>query len=104
MKKENIIFKWKSKDIILSRELDRHSIYEIFSGIAKGFKGDNEISLKLLEIIPTVDEIYIDEDFNFNQDVPGIIITEDNDSKLIKIIRYHKIVWSILRKFENQVN
>lgn len=102
MKKTNIIFEWKHKGVTSQKEVGRHALYDIFDGIAKGFKGDNEISLELLKFIPTIDKIYIDEDLNFNQDVPSIVLIEGDNKELLKIIRYHKIVWSIFEKFESE--
>lgn len=102
MKKTNIIFEWKRHGVTTQKEVGRQALYDIFDGIAKGFEGDNEMSLKLLKFIPTIDKIYIDEDININQDVPGIVLIEGDNKELLKIIRYHKIVWSIFEKFESE--
>ncbi len=82
--------------------VERKSMMCVFQGIAKGFEDDNEISKKLVnEIIPTVKEIQINYDFNETQDIPVIYCVMENRKKnaVLKIKRYHKIVWSIFNKY-----
>lgn len=82
--------------------LEREAMMSVFQGIERGFEDDNEISKKLVkEIIPIVEEIQINYDFNATQDVPVIYCAMENQEKntVLKIKRYHKIVWSILNKY-----
>lgn len=82
--------------------VEEESMMHVFQGIVKGFENDNEISKKLVnEIIPKVKEIQINYDFNETQDVPVIYCIMENQKEItvLKIKRYHKIVWSILDKY-----
>ena len=82
--------------------IERESMMNVFQGIAKGFEDDNEVSKKLVNnIIPNVEEIQINYDFNATQDIPVICCKMENQEKdiVLKIKRYHKIIWSILDKY-----
>ena len=50
-------------------------------------------------VIPYADKIFIDKDYNDTQDIPMIIYEIDRKKNVLKIIRYHKIVWAILDKY-----
>lgn len=99
MEESEIDLIWTEKGIKHKRNLKRNEVYSVFKGIEKGFVGDNEIAKKLIKIIPIVDKIYINKDYNETQDVPFIIYYVGEESKIIKIIRYHKIIWAILDKY-----
>ena len=83
------------------KKIDRKDFLAIFDGLAKGFEeiGDNEISKKMVEIIPEVDEIFVNQDVNETQDVPSIAYYINGNVQLMKIMRRHNIVWSILNKY-----
>lgn len=99
MKCTKITLKWKEKEGDFRKELDRQEVLEVFRGLVKGFSDDNEISKQLVEIIPEVDEIHINRFYNSIQDVPLITYYINGKENVLKIIRYHKIVWSILDKY-----
>ena len=101
MKKTAIIYEWVERSKKHQKEICREDLYAIFEGLAKGFEkmGDNEISKKLIEIIPEVDRICINKDANETQDVPSIVYYSNGNKNLLKIMRGHKIVWSILEKY-----
>ncbi len=101
MKKTAIIYEWIEEGKDYQKEVDRKAFYSMFEGLAKGFGkiGDNEISKKLVKVIPKVDKICINKDLNDTQDVPSIICTTNGTRNLIKIMRRHVIVWSILNKY-----
>ncbi len=96
---DTIILKWVEKGKKHQVLLNREKMLMVFEGIALGFSDDNEISKKLIEIIPVAEEIKINKDLNSTQDVPCITYKVNGQRGMIKIIRYHKIVWAILDRY-----
>lgn len=98
MKDTAIIFGWRNNEEEYIIQVDREGFYSIFYGLARGYHkiGDNTISKKMVEIIPEVDKIFINKDFNKTQDIPFIAYSINGDMKILKIRRCHRIVWSIL--------
>lgn len=101
MKETAIIYSWKKDGEEHKKEINRKDFYDMFDGIRKGFAvlGDNEISKSMVEIIPEVEKIFINQDINETQDVPFIVYTINGNEKLMKIMRKHNIIWSILEKY-----
>lgn len=101
MKNTEIIIEWVENSKMYEKSVDRNDMYVIFDGLAKGYAKpkDNEISKKLLKIIPEVDKIFINKDRNKSCDVPFIAYHIGEEMNVIAIRRYHEIVWSILRKY-----
>lgn len=100
MKSTQIDFVWIEDGKGHGKKLERKDLYAVFNGLAEGFQDDNQISKKMIEeIIPVADSILINKDLNSVQDVPVISYQVDGQTKLLKIIRYHKIVWTILDKY-----
>lgn len=101
MKETSIIFSWKENGKDYQKEISREHFYAMFDGLEKGFKElkDNEISKKMCKVIPEVDKIFINKDHNETQDIPFVICYINNTMDIIKIMRRHKIVWSILDKY-----
>ena len=100
MKDTTIKFSWVKSGYMHQKEIDRKAMFDVFDGVRKGFEGDNRISRALVEdIIPNADSIFINKDFNDTQTEPSISYKIDGKSKLLKIIRYHKIVWAIFDKY-----
>ena len=100
MKTTEIIFCWKEGKKDHRKEIDREDFYEMFCGLARGFEkmGDNQISKKLIEIIPDVDKISINKDVNRMQEIPYIAYYINENMQLMKIMRRHDIIWRILEK------
>ena len=101
MKKEPIIFEWydKGENKKKIKEVDRKEFFDIMYSIKKGFPNDNQVSTVLCDIIPDVSTIFIDKDRNQQIDVPFIYYDLNGNQKVLEIIRYHKIIWSILNKY-----
>lgn len=101
MKNTRIDFQWTERNKEHNKILDRQKVYLIFKGLAEGYAGDdNEISTKMVEdIIPYVDKISINKDYNETQDVPIILYEIDRQTNVLKIRRCHKIIWSILDRY-----
>ncbi len=98
MKDTNIILNWFENGKRTEKEINRESVMAVFEGLKEGFDGNNEISRKLLDVLPNVDEITINKDYIETQDVPSIAYSIDGSHELLKIMRCHKIVWAILDK------
>lgn len=103
MKKTRIVFKWKSANETNQRLLDRKEVFGYFDKLAKEHPDDNEISLKLLGILPEVDEFFIDEDANDTREVPMVEYIINGRREALKIMRCHKIVWGQLDKYCQKV-
>ena len=102
MKNTTITFSWIEKGLRYHKELKRDEVYAVFEGLVKGYASsdNNEISKKLIEIIPEVEEIFINKDYNATQDVPFIVYYMDGDDiHILKIRNHHKIVWTILNEY-----
>ena len=101
MKNAAIIYEWTENGKEHQKEVCREDFYAMFDGLARGFEkiGDNEISKKLIKIIPEVDKLSINIDMNETQDVPSIVYWTNGDRQLLKIMRRHEIVWGILNKY-----
>ncbi len=97
MVKKEIILKWKKDGKMYSKKVKRRKIFAIFKELAEKFSSNNEISLKMLEIIPATSEIEVNWDNN--ADVNCIYYTIDGGvTKGIPVISSHKLVWGEMRK------
>lgn len=96
---QQIRLKWISKGEKHEKMLNREEVMAVFEGLVKGFTDDNEISEKLLKIIPKAEWLKINQDHNDTQEIPCITYGLNGSVYVLKIIRYHKIVWSILNKY-----
>lgn len=99
MRKEPIILKWIEKGKVCEKEIDRQAMYDIMLAIKQGFDDDNEISSIMVEYIPKLITIEINKDRNEQLEVPMICCINEDAVKVVKIIRHHKIIWSILNKY-----
>lgn len=101
MKDYTIMFTWKKNKEIGQKELKRDELYAIFTGLVEGYASvdNNQISKKLVEIIPEVDRIFINADHNATQDVPFIVYYINGECEILKIKRCHKIVWTIFDEY-----
>lgn len=99
MKKEPIILRWTEKEQVHEKKIDRQSMYNLMYAIKQGFNDDNQISTILVEDIPKLVSIEINKDRNNQLEVPMINCIKEDGEEVIKIIRHHKIIWSILNKY-----
>lgn len=97
--KEMFTMKWIEDGKEHEKELVRLNVMFAFKGLYHGFTDDHEISDKLLKILPDVKWIKINFDHNETQEVPCLTYQVNDTVGVLKIIRYHKIVWTILRKY-----
>ena len=98
--KGTIDFTWIDQNRQYNKKLNKADLYAVFHGLLDGFADDNGISKVFIEeIIPSADKIMINKDYNATQDVPAIYYSIDGDCRILKIIRYHKIIWAILDKY-----
>ncbi len=97
--REEIIFIWKENGKECIKEIERKEFYNLMDSIKKSFSDDNEISSKLVEIIPNLVSITIDKERNIQLEVPFIVCNFGDATKIIEIKRYHKIIWAIFNKY-----
>lgn len=96
---EKFKLKWIEQGEAYEKELVRLEVMAVFYGLYKGFAEDNEISEKLVKILPDVEWIKINKDHNETQEVPCITYKANDIVGVMKIIRHHKIVWTILNTY-----
>lgn len=96
---KQIKLKWTANGEKHEKMLNREEVLAVFQGLVKGFVEDNEISEKMVKILPEVDWLKIDQDHNDTQEIPCLVYGVNGSIGILKIIRYHKIVWSILNKY-----
>lgn len=101
MKNTRIDFQWIAGGKEHNKILDRQKMYSIFNGLAEGYAEDeNEISTTMVnDVIPYADKISINRDYNETQDIPMISYEIARKTKVLKIKRYHKIIWAILDRY-----
>lgn len=100
MKDTSINLIWYLNGKKNTKKMERKAMMAVFSGLKNGFEENNEISRKLLDIIPKVEEIVIDYEQNSSKDIPGIAYSIDKDTyEFLNIMRCHKIVWAILDSY-----
>lgn len=95
---ELIVLTWTEKGTKHFKSMKKSGMLATFQGLAVGFSDNNEISLKMVEIIPEAEELYINWDST--ADVNQLYYTlKDGRKSSIPIIYHHKIVWAILRAY-----
>lgn len=78
----------------------RDKLFSLMEGIRVNFSDNNEVSTRLVELIPKVSEIIINEVRNPQLDVPFVrLVMLDGKSKVVRIPRCHKIIWAIFDEF-----
>jgi len=99
MKEEPIILEWIEDGEKNRKEINRQEFLYLMEGIKNAFFDDNQISSMLVELIPNLITISINKDRNEQKDVPSIYCVCEKEERQIDIIRYHKIIWSILNHY-----
>lgn len=99
MKKEPIILEWIENGEKKKKEINRKEFFDLMESIKNAFIEDNQISSILVDLIPELIMISINRDRNEQKDVPSIYCLCETGGKVIDIIRYHKIIWSILNRY-----
>lgn len=95
----NVTLRWVRKSKRYSKEMPKQEMIVVFEGLAKGFSDDNEMSVKLIDIIKKADMLSLNKDIMQSQDTPFIAYNIGGASDILRIRRRHKIVWSILERF-----
>ena len=100
MRKDNIRLYYVCKSRMYRGEINREEFFSWMSDIAKRFEGNNEISTKLVEVIPSMVKMKINQDLNETKDVPFIQCeNETGEIKAIQIRRHHRIIWGFLQHY-----
>lgn len=95
--KITLIYVKKGKTSIKAMEKSR--MVDLFAGVAKGFSDDNEMSIKLIDIIKKAEILRFNKDIAESKDEPFIAYKIDGAVNTLNIKRHHKIVWAILERF-----
>ena len=99
MKNDFIIFSWTEGHKQHIKEIDRENFFNVMDSIRKNFVDNNSISTILCGIIPELVAISINKDRNQELDVPFIQIETKDAIDVVKILRHHKIIWSIFNEY-----
>lgn len=92
-----LIYVKKGKKSI--KEIDKSRMVDVFKGVANGFSDDNEMSIKLIDIIKKAEFLRWNKEICDSKDEPFITYKIDGAVNTINIKRHHRIVWSILERF-----
>ena len=86
-------------------KINRKEFFDWMRDISERFKGNNEISIKFVGLIPKMTEMEINKDINETQDVPFVLYKEENKEqrKVLKIMRCHHIIWGFLDHYCDEV-
>ena len=88
------------RDCTTTSKVEREKMLRLFKEISENFTNNNEISKQFIDVIPDLNVIEIDRVRNAECDVPFIACEMiDGTSKVIRILRWHKIIWGILDEF-----
>ena len=87
---------WKKEGKTFKKEIERRKMIAPFENLIKEFKNNNEISKKLVKVIPVATEIHINWDCT--ADVNRVYYTIEGVTKSIPIIGAHSIVWTKLKE------
>lgn len=98
--KDNIQLIYVVKRKEYKGEIKREEFLNWMKDISERFKGNNEISTKLVELIPEIKEIKINKDNNEAQDDPFILYyKKDGKECMLRIKRCHHIIWGFLNYY-----
>lgn len=88
-KKENVVEYVKREDFLT-----------LMISVRDNYINNNQVSTKLVEYIPDLREITIDEDRNKELDIPFVMLVMNNGTTTaFRIPRWHNIIWSILNGY-----
>lgn len=82
--------------------VSRKEFYDHMAYLKGAFPSDMTIiTEKLLEFIPNMTRLKINEDFNITQDIPFVLIEENNSKNfvMLKIPRCNSIIWGFLYRY-----
>ena len=100
MSNEILYLAWKENGGVDEKPINRELFYDVMDGIRKGFPDDNEISTIFCEkIIPEAEYIFVDKDRNKEMTAPFIQYKVNGETKVLEIIRYHKVIWALLDRY-----
>ena len=78
-------------------KIDKSEFSVVMKYLRDTFKDNNEVSSKLLRIMPDIEEIVINEIANSSMDIPKIWCKVSRYTMVgVEVRRCHKIIWHIL--------
>lgn len=101
--KDKIQLKYVARGKCYIGEIEREEIFNWMKEISEKFK-DNEVSTKLVKLIPNMVKMQINKDINETKDVPFITYENGNGEELVvNIMRNHHIIWGFLDHYCDEV-
>ena len=100
--KKMIKFECRDHEKVYCSEINRAEFYAHMHYLKRVFPPDMTIiSERLLQFIPHMTKLRINEDINATQDVPFILIEQDNSGEfdILKIPRCNSIIWGFLIRY-----
>ena len=83
-------------------KVDKGEFFVVMEYLKETYNENNEVSRQLIEIIPELEEISIDEPRCESMEVPCIVCRKkDNQLHAIAVRRTHRIIWAILNECKN---
>ena len=80
-------------------EINRQEFLGNMQYLQEAFPDNNEIATKLISLTPDMLIIRINQDVNDTQDIPCIWYETANGQDILKILRYHSIIWGFLNRY-----
>ncbi len=78
-------------------KVDKSELFVVMKYLKETYKDNNEVSRRLIEIMPNIEEIEINEVANATMDIPKIWCKISKHTLVgIEVRRCHKIIWHIL--------
>ena len=99
MRKDEITFICKKEGVTKIKEVEREEFYKLMKSIKNSFSDDNEISTKLVELIPDLTSITVDVERNSHLSIPCIYCVHNGETERIEVRRRHTVLWSIFDKY-----
>ncbi len=99
--KDRIKLEYVINDGMHVGSIDREEFLQNMEYLVEAFPHNNEIATKLVELIPNMTCIRVDKILNDTQDVPFIWYQTAQKDGIIKILRYHSIIWGFLQHYCN---
>ena len=102
--KDFILLNYVENEKTYSGNLERNEFLEDMKYVRDRYLDNNENAKRLIEIIPTVTELTINNDRNETQDVPIVFFKKYNEAgeeveSGLSILRNHTIIWGFLMRY-----
>lgn len=101
---DSIKLEYVDRNITYNGEINREEFLSHMQHLKETFSPqDNQISTKLVELIPNMVSIRINNDVNETQNIPYIWYVTTETEGILKIRRCHHIVWAFLNYYCDKI-